>query len=405
MRAKGKFNLEQGEIKVQNMTKSFSLGSKRSFRDRLAGIRGQKTSFKVLDNISLNIKPGEIIGLIGRNGAGKSTLLKLLAGIYSVDSGDVKIEGKVASLLELGAGFHPELTGRENIHLNASLLGMKGKDISSKEESIFEFAELADFADSQIKTYSMGMVLRLAFSIAIALDPDVFLLDEVIGVGDLSFQQKCFAKLNELKAEGKTILFVSHNLTIVRYFAERLLWLEDGKIEGFGDKHQILDRYRERLAVSGGDLTRTKQGVQRWGDGPIAIDNVKFMDATGNETHLFRYGESMELVIRLGSRGVIESETAVIAIQFHGDYGQSLIGPILHTVSIPGDGPWKYKYKIQKLPFLRREFLLSVGVFEDGNLMQPSDQREKGYRFTVLDGGERMTMGLIDPGGSWEGPF
>ena len=405
MAGTGKFNLDQGEIKVQNITKSFSLGGKRSFRDRLAGLKNKKTSLKVLDNISLNIKPGEIIGLIGRNGAGKSTLLKLLAGIYSVDSGDVKIKGKVASLLELGAGFHPELTGRENIHLNASLLGMKGKDIESKEESIFEFAELADFADSQIKTYSMGMVLRLAFSIAIALDPDVFLLDEVIGVGDLSFQQKCFAKLNELKAEGKTILFVSHNLTIVRYSAERLLWLEDGKIEGFGDKHQILDRYRERLAVSGGDLTRTKQGVQRWGDGPIAIDNVKFMDATGNETHLFRYGESMELVIQLGSRGVIDSETAVIAIQFHGDYGQSLIGPILHTVSIPGDGPWKYKYKIQKLPFLRREFLLSVGVFEDGNLMQPSDQREKGYRFTVLDGGERMTMGLIDPGGSWEGPF
>ncbi len=398
-------DLKNGEIKASNIVKSFSIGGKRSFRDKLAGIKSRNSSFKVLDDVSINIKPGEIIGLIGRNGAGKSTLLKLLAGIYSVDSGHVKIQGKVASLLELGAGFHPELTGRENIHLNASLLGMKGKDIASKEKSIFEFAELTDFADSQIKTYSMGMVLRLAFSIAIALDPDVFLLDEVIGVGDLSFQQKCFAKLNELKAEGKTILFVSHNLTIVRYFAERLLWLEDGKIEGFGDKHQILDRYRERLAVSGGDLTRTKEGNQRWGDGPIAIDDVKFFDATGNETHLFRYGESMELTIQLGSRGVIDSGTAVIAIQFHGDYGQSLIGPILHTVSIPGDGPWKYKYKIQKLPFLRREFLLSVGVFEEGNLMQPSDQREKAYRFTVLDGGERMTMGLIDPGGSWEGPF
>ncbi len=400
-----KTKIEQGEIKVSNLVKTFSQGSKRSFRDKLAGIKSKKTSFKVLDNLSLSIKPGEIIGLIGRNGAGKSTLLKLLAGIYASDSGSIEIGGKVASLLELGAGFHPELTGRENIHLNASLLGMSGKDIKAKEDSIFEFAELKKFADAQIKTYSMGMVLRLAFSIAIALDPDVFLLDEVIGVGDLSFQQKCFTKLNELKAEGKTIVFVSHNLTIIRYFSERLLWLEDGKIEGLGDKHQILDRYRERLAVSGGDLTRTKEGIQRWGDGPIAIDNVKFLDATGSETHLFRHGEPMELVIELGSRAPIKDSTAVIAIQFHGDYGQSLIGPILHTVSIPGDGPWKYKYRIQKLPFLRREFFLSVGVFEEGNLMQPSDQREKGYRFTVLDGGERMTMGLIDPGGSWEGPF
>ena len=250
--------LERGVVEVKELTKSFPLGSRGpSLRERLAGKRaGPRQRIQVLDNIGFRLEPGEIVGIVGRNGAGKSTLLKLLAGIYAPDSGTARLGGRVASLLELGAGFHPDLTGLENVYLNGSLLGMARPELDRKVDSIMAFAELERFAESLVKTYSAGMVLRLAFAVAVSLDPDIFLLDEVIGVGDLAFQQKCFGRILELKAEGKTILFVSHNLSIMRYFAEKVMWLEDGRLEGMGDKHRVLEQYRERLSASAGDITR-----------------------------------------------------------------------------------------------------------------------------------------------------
>ncbi|MBC8515597.1 ABC transporter ATP-binding protein [bacterium] len=252
-----------GKVSVTNLTKSFPIGRRPGLRERLAGKGRKRDRRKILNGISFEVTPGEVIGIIGRNGAGKSTLLKLLAGIYSSDDGKIVTQGRIASLLELGAGFHPELTGMENIRLNGSLLGMSGKEIDRKEKMILDFAELEAFAEDQIKTYSAGMILRLAFSVAMALDPDIFLLDEIIGVGDLAFQRKCFSRISELKSEGKTILFVSHNLSIMRFFAEKIMWIEDGRVEGFGNKHQVLDRYRERLSSSGGDVSRMDGG----GDG------------------------------------------------------------------------------------------------------------------------------------------
>lgn len=396
-----------GSVVVEGLAKSFPGESPpRTLRSRLLGKAApQRERIPVLNDVSFRLEPGEIVGIIGRNGAGKSTMLKVLAGIFAPDSGRVELGGRVASLLDLGAGFHPELTGTENVFLNASLLGMERREIERKLDSVFEFAELERAREMQIKTYSAGMVLRLAFSVAVALDPQIFLLDEIIGVGDLAFQQKSFGRILEMKAEGKTILFVSHNLSIVRYFAEKVMWLEDGRVEGLGDKHRVLDQYRERLAVSGGDVSRAVGGGRRFGDGALAVDGVRFLDAGGEETHLFRFGEPLTVEIELRARRGSPAETAVLGVLFHGEQGQEIVGPVFETMPVPGPGPWTYRYTIPRLPFLRREFLVSVGVYDGEDFGSPSDQREKSFRFSVLDTGEKTTMGLIDPFGEWEGPL
>ncbi|MCK4649345.1 ATP-binding cassette domain-containing protein [bacterium] len=187
--------------------------------------------FWALKGINIEIEKGETVGIIGKNGSGKTTILKLLSGITEPSKGSIKIKGRVTGLLELGAGFHPELTGRENIYLNGSILGLSRKEINQKMDSIISFADIGDFIDAQVKTYSAGMHLRLGFAIAAQVDPDILLIDEVLAVGDLAFQKKCFERIKELKKRGKTILFVSHSLNAIRKVCDRTIWLNEGKIE------------------------------------------------------------------------------------------------------------------------------------------------------------------------------
>ena len=205
--------------------------------------RNKRETREVLKDVSLTIKNGEAVALIGINGSGKSTLLKLMTKIIYPTNGEIITNGKLTSLLELGAGFHPDFSGRENIYFNASIFGLTKKQIDSRLEEIIEFSELRDFIDNPVRTYSSGMFMRLAFAVAINVDADILLVDEILSVGDQHFQEKCLNKMKELKAQGKTMVFVTHSLGSARELCDRAVWLNKGRIQLDGDVNEVIDEY------------------------------------------------------------------------------------------------------------------------------------------------------------------
>ncbi len=238
---------EEYKIIVDNVYKSFNvyMDKANTMKEKLLFLfsRNKKQKREVLKGINLNIKKGEAVALIGTNGSGKSTLLKLLTKIIYPSNGKIKTEGKLTSLLELGAGFHPDFSGRENIYFNASIFGLTKKEIDNRLKNIIEFSELENYIDNPVRTYSSGMYMRLAFSVAINVDADILLIDEILSVGDEHFQNKCYQKMKELKAEGKTMVFVTHSMSAVRELCDRTVWLCDGKIKMDGETNQVVDEY------------------------------------------------------------------------------------------------------------------------------------------------------------------
>lgn len=240
----------ENAIVVENITKSFKvyLDKGKTLKDRLvtAG-RDNYQKREVLKGISFTVKKGEAVGLIGKNGCGKSTTLKMLTKIIYPDSGNIEIKGKISSLLELGAGFHPDMSGRENIYLNASIFGLTKKEIDRKIDGIIEFSELEEFIENPVRTYSSGMYMRLAFSVAINVDAEVLLIDEILGVGDVSFQKKCFERLQEIKATGTTIVIVSHSLEQIERICDRCIWIYDGLIREEGMPADVNFHYYKEM--------------------------------------------------------------------------------------------------------------------------------------------------------------
>ncbi len=227
-------------IKIDNLVKRFVLRHTRSMKEAFVWlIKGRKgdlsEKFNALDGVSLNIHEGERVALLGLNGSGKSTLLKLISGVMHADEGDLVARGRIAGLIEVGAGFHPDLTGRDNVYLNGAILGMTREEIDEKFDSIVEFSEIEQFIDTEVKFYSSGMYLRLAFAVAVHTDPEIFLVDEILAVGDEPFQKKCIKKIKELSQRGRTLVVVSHDLDMVKRLCERGVVLENGKIVEDGD--------------------------------------------------------------------------------------------------------------------------------------------------------------------------
>lgn len=237
------------KIIVDNVYKSFNVYYDRAntFKERVLFLfsRNKKQKRKILKGINLKISKGEVVALIGTNGSGKSTLLKLMTKIIYPTQGKIETNGKLTSLLELGAGFHPDFSGRENIYFNAAIFGLTKKEIDDRLEDIIEFSELRDFIDNPVRTYSSGMYMRLAFSVAINVDADILLIDEILSVGDEHFQQKCYAKMRELKENGKTMVFVTHSMNAVKELCDRTVWLRNGKIEMDGETDKVVDAYIE----------------------------------------------------------------------------------------------------------------------------------------------------------------
>lgn len=205
-------------------------------------------SYLAIEDISFQVQKGESVALIGRNGAGKSTSLGLVAGVMKPSSGTVSVVGRVASMLELGGGFHPELTGRENIRLNATLLGLRRKELKQRLDKIIEFSELGEFIDEPIRVYSSGMLAKLGFSVITQVDPDILIIDEVLAVGDIAFQRKCLNTINEFKKKGVTILFVSHNLEDVEKICDKVIWIENHKMRDMGEAHSVISQYKIAMA-------------------------------------------------------------------------------------------------------------------------------------------------------------
>ncbi len=295
--------------------------------DLVRRLRPEET-FQALKDVSFTVPRGCTYGVVGRNGSGKSTALKLVAGITKPTIGTVKVEGRISALIELGAGFHPEISGRENVFINGIMLGLTKKEITKRFDEIVEFAELTEFIDAPVKTYSSGMYMRLGFAVAIHVDPDVLLVDEVLAVGDEGFTHKCLDKFGEFKRRGKTILLVTHSLGLVERFCDEAVWLDAGEKKAEGDPTRVVGTYvtdvarqEERfLAASDekakhdaggagqatpagpveaeshfGDMNQAGEG--RWGSGGVEITSVDFHDEKGQSTHVFHTGEPMRVIL------------------------------------------------------------------------------------------------------------
>jgi len=294
-------------IVVENISKKFELGAlKRDtmLRERLINLL--RSPFKsrsrpenilwALRDVSFSVARGEVVGIIGRNGAGKSTLLKVLSKITYPTSGRMKVNGRVASLLEVGTGFHEELTGRENVYLNGSILGMKKREVDSKLDSIVTFAGVERFVDTPIKRYSTGMRLRLGFAVAAHLDPDLLIVDEVLAVGDASFQRKCLNTMEELQSGGRTVLFVSHNMAAVENLCSRCIWIDAGKVQMDGSPREVISAYMQKFGGSTSKTADFRSIEHRRGSGEIRYTGIEFLSPSGEPVPAIRSGD--KLIVR-----------------------------------------------------------------------------------------------------------
>lgn len=320
--------LSPGSIQIRDLTKSFkkagasstysTLKSKFLFKEKSKEPSPKSKKIQtVLDNISLNLKPGSSTALIGRNGSGKSTLLKLIAGIYIPDKGSVKVKGSLSALIELGAGFHPDFTGRENVFLGGVMFGLSKKQISERFDEIVSYAELWDVIDEPVRTYSSGMYMRLGFSLAIHTDPDILLVDEVLAVGDAHFISRCHDSISEFKRRGKTLIFVTHDLSSVSRWCEHAIWLDKGKIRQEGKPKDIADSYlkdikdqENTLPTSTSDNPHDYRGEPgrdgtKWGNRNVEISDVRISNHQGVEQKVFFETESLQVTFKYKISGDI----------------------------------------------------------------------------------------------------
>jgi ABC-type polysaccharide/polyol phosphate transport system ATPase subunit len=272
--------------------------------------------FVALDDVSFAVAPGEFFGLVGRNGSGKSTLLKCLAGIYRVDDGSIHVRGRLSTFIELGVGFNPDLAARDNVILNGIMLGLSPREARSRVDHVIAFAELEDFTELKLKNYSSGMQVRLAFSVMIQVDADVLLIDEVLAVGDASFQQKCFDVFHQMKDDGKTILFVTHDMAAVKRFCDRALLLEKGRVRLIDEPQRVGNHYVEvNFGRDGAGALDSEPGTERYGDQAAEIVEAWFENAAGQRTDVITQGASCRFCARLRFNKAVADPNAAVLIE------------------------------------------------------------------------------------------
>jgi ABC-type polysaccharide/polyol phosphate transport system ATPase subunit len=358
--------------------------------------RVKGTDIWALRDVSISVAPGEAVGLIGRNGSGKTTLLKLIAGIIKPTNGRVAVAGRVGSLLELGAGFHPEFTGRENVFLNGSIHGLKRAAIREHMDEIVAFAELERFIDLPVRTYSSGMYMRLGFAVAAYLEADVLLLDEVFAVGDEEFQRKCFGKIFEFKQRGGTIVFVSHDASAVERLCERAVLLREGRVEFDGDVREAIARYHQQLAD---ERDPEEQGLREYGSGEVRIAEAELLGPEGEPRQQFLPGEAVSVRLRLEvSRAVAPPR---LTFELRDEAGLLLAAAAQDTAELGWEeapGPRTFRLDVPELPLTDGRFRLRFEL-ADATGHHLYHWLDDALRFVVYPADGRR--GVLRLGGSW----
>jgi len=441
-------------ITGRNLSKKFTIHHLKTtnLKERLLGMLHRKDytreTFWALRDVDFEVGRGETLGLIGPNGSGKSTLLQLIARIILPDEGSIGIDGRVAALLELGAGFNPDLSGRENIFLNSSILGFGRKEIEAKLDDIIAFSELERFIDTPVRNYSSGMYARLGFSIAVHVDPDILLVDEVLAVGDEAFARRCVEKFDLFRQRKKTIVIVSHDLDAVERLCDRALLLHKGEVITLGkardaiiDYHRLVARLqrqqekderarrrrKRRHEASGGTekARKTADGTvedgagedefevemervsysedrSRWGTGEVTISGVTFHNERDEEESDFRTGE--KLVARIHYRAVEKVREPVFGVALYDRKGVQINGPNSYfcdyRIESIGPGTGHMDYIVENLPLLPGKYLFSAAVYRK-DLRTPFDHHERSFSFRVIEGQVRERLGLVQLQNRW----
>lgn len=389
-------------ITVEDVSKRFRLYQDRNQSLKAAMSRGRRARYdelQALDHVSLVVEEGTTYGMIGHNGSGKSTLLKCMARILRPEAGHIEVKGKVSALLELGAGFHPELSGRDNVYLNAAILGVSSKQVTARFDEIVEFAGLERFIDTPVKNYSSGMYVRLGFSVAINVDPDVLLIDEVLAVGDAEFQRRCNEKIADMRERGKTIVVVSHGLSALRNICDEIAWLDHGVIRMTGAAGDVIDQY---IGAVQPDRRPAASSETRWGSQEVVIEQVELLDARGRPTTHLHTGERM--TIRLAYDAPEPVHDPVFGLEILSLEGMLVTSPNTRDVSVDLNrihGRGFVDLDIDHLMLLPGTYDITVSV-HDHSIAHPYDVRQKVLRFDVDPGLPHETAGgVMSLGGHW----
>lgn len=407
-------------IVVDHVTKEFRLQRDRAHsvkelitrRDRRLG----SDRFRALDDVSIEVPQGSMFGLVGHNGCGKSTLLRCIAGIYRPTEGSVEVDGRISTLLELGAGFHPDLTGRENIYMNATILGMNKRQIDRVFDDIVEFAGIGEFLDSPVKIYSSGMYVRLGFSVAVHVEPEILIIDEVIAVGDAEFQRKCFDHLYTLRKAGVTILVVTHNTATVETMCDGAAWLDHGVLQLTGTGAEVAGAYMEQVNRAEHEQRREAELEQRAAVGAsldlddtsetqiedIQITDVTFRNRDGLETTVGVHGEPF--TVRIGYEAIRPVEHPVVGLAIHSastsvhvtGTNTKIDRRELGTLS----GAGHIDFSLERLPLTPGAYDLTVAI-SDSSVQHNFDRRDRAWHLPVRPGPTTAPEGLMDLYGTW----
>ena len=390
---------------AQGLSKAYQMYSKPIHRLWDLILPGKRsTDFWAVRDVYLDIPRGSTVGIIGENGAGKSTLLKLLTGITQPTEGSLSVNGRVASLLELGAGFHPEFSGRENIFLNCSILGMSDEEIEERYPSIVEFSELGDFIERPVKTYSSGMYVRLGFAVASSVDPDILMIDEALAVGDEHFKGKCINRLNEFQEQGKTTIFVSHDMGAVKSMCQWVVLMDQGKVLEQGTAEKVADEYLKRAHARGNErmssLNRGTSEYPRWGTGEVEITSVEMVGADGRETLVFDVDAPFR--VRLRYKAHQDCREPVFGLGIYRSDGTYVNGSnhhwretpiVIHAMPAGEEG--EVEMRFERMPLLAGQYYLTAFLYDHSKPAPTAiDHREHVTTFEVVDA-RRLQHGML----------
>jgi ABC-2 type transport system ATP-binding protein/lipopolysaccharide transport system ATP-binding protein len=402
-------------IVVSDVSKRFRLYKEKpsSLKERVTRLKGAVyEEYWALKDVSFEVPRGSTFGLIGHNGSGKSTMLRLMAGIHRPTSGKIHVDGRVSALLELGAGFHPDLTGRENVYLNGSILGLNRKAINAKIDEIIEFAGLGEFIDTPVKVYSSGMFVRLGFSVAVHVDPDILIIDEVIAVGDEDFQRRCFDHIYKLRSSGSTIVMVTHSLNLVQQMCDSAAWLDHGELKALGSAPDVVHHYLDQVNVV--EAQRLEDGAVAAAAGAvdvekysphemITIEEVEFLDRNGHATMVATPTEPLTVRMHWRSKEPIEEPLFSFAIE--NEAGVYVANPGMRPSTDPRKelvGTGHVDYRIDELVLGPGQYTLSVAA-HDHSGTTVLDKRERFLTLRVQPGAF-IVNGLVEMMGEWIPP-